>query len=170
MRFSAIKDIMQIKYGNKILLYQNSLNWESVTQWMQVLDNYRSAAELPSLNINYDVYAAGEAKLAWVDQVLEIFSSDNNAMQQAEDLVNKIYAEVNKQEYPIGHLKFLINNAVKLSFTSAMEPAVAIKIEPAASATVLINMRVQAAPEILTGLVANAIKETRLQSGCSITS
>jgi len=165
---SAIKDSMQKKYGNKILLYQNSLSGDSVAQWMEVLDNYRSAAALPSLNINYDLYAAGEAKLAWIDQVLEIFSADNNAMQQAEDLVNKIYAEVNMNGFPIGHLKFLINNAVKLSFTSAMDPAVTIKIEPAASATVLINMRVQAAPEMLTRLIENAIKETALQSGCSI--
>ncbi len=52
------------------------------------LDNYQSAGTLPSLNIDYDMYAAGEAKLAWLDQELEIYSANNNALQQAEDLIN----------------------------------------------------------------------------------
>jgi G3E family GTPase len=164
----TIKDIMQKKYGSKILLYQNSLDADNVQQWLNVLDDYTSAAALQSLNIDYDVYATGEAKLAWVDQVIEIFSSDNNAMQLAQDLVNKMYKEVCEQQYPIGHLKFLINSQIKVSFTSAMEPLVAIKHAPAASATLLINMRVQAAPEILTQLVADAITEITLQSGCTI--
>src|SRR5258705_7131511 len=165
---SAIKKVMQKKYSVKILLYQNSHDTDNIEQWLQVLNNYRSGPDLQSLNINYDTYAEGEARLAWLDQELEIFSSDNNAIQQAEELVNKIYKAVKAGHYPIGHLKFLINQATKISFTSEMELPVAIKPVPAASAAMLINMRVQTTPEILTGLITKAIKETELQSGCRI--
>jgi Ni2+-binding GTPase involved in maturation of urease and hydrogenase len=167
-QLAGIKNTMQKKYSNKILLYQNSLNETGILQWINVLDNYTSAAVLQSLPIDYAVYAAGEAKLAWVDQVLEIFSSDNNALRHAEELINTIYKKVVDLQYPIGHLKFLINNAIKVSFTSAKETPVSIKHGVAISATVLINMRVQTAPGMITQLITDAIKETEIQSDCSI--
>lgn len=166
----VIKNIMQQKYGGKTLLYQNSLDNDSVGKWLQAIDNYAAAATLPSLQIDYATYAAGEAKLAWVDQVIEIFSQDNNAMQLAEDLVNKIYSKINKQQYSIGHLKFLINNLIKVSFTSATEPPAVIKTTEASRATMLINVRVQALPEILTQLIADAVKEIEVPSACRIIS
>ncbi|MEP6725295.1 MAG: hypothetical protein ABJC98_05755, partial [Bacteroidota bacterium] len=97
-------------------------------------------------------------------------SQDNNAMQLAEDLVNKIYSKINKQQYSIGHLKFLINNLIKVSFTSATEPPAVIKTTEASRATMLINVRVQALPEILTQLIADAVKEIEVPSACRIIS
>jgi G3E family GTPase len=167
-QLSGIKNLIQEKYGGKILLYQNSMDKSSIVQWLQVLDDYAGASSLQSLHINYDIYAKGEAKLAWVDEVIEIFSSDNKALQQAEDLINKIYREVSERQYPIGHLKFLINNGIKISFTAANEPLASIRHTPAVSATVLINMRVQTEPDELTQLVANAVREVEIQSGCRI--
>ena len=89
-------------------------------------------------------------------------------LQQAEDLINNIYKKINAHQYPVGHLKFLINGAIKISFTSNTQPAVTIKIEPAASAALLINIRVQTEPEIIEQLIAAAIKELEMQSGCKI--
>lgn len=167
-QFSAVKAIMQEKYGGKVLLYQNALDKNCIQRWLQLLDGYTAADALPSLDINYDAYAAGEAMLAWVDQAVEIFSGGNNALQQAQDLVNKIYEEVRKRQYAIGHLKFLINQSIKVSFTTATDPTVFIQPVPGATATILINMRVQAPPELLTQLIAGAIKEIELQSGCTM--
>jgi Ni2+-binding GTPase involved in maturation of urease and hydrogenase len=168
VQLAALKKRVQEKYSGKILLYQHSLDESSIQQWLHTLAHCQPAAVLQSLYIDYDTYAAGEASLAWADQLLEIVSPDNTALQQAEDLVNTIFKEVNKQQYPIGHLKFLINDTIKVSFTSAMDPAVVIQPAPAASATVLINMRVQTTPEILTRLIAGAVKETEQSSGCRI--
>jgi G3E family GTPase len=167
-QLAEIKQLMQEKYGSKILLYQNSLDEDNIQQWLKTLNDYQSAGMLQSLSIDYDIYAAGEAMLAWFDQELEIYSADNNALQQAEDLINNIYKKINEHQYIIGHLKFLINGAVKISFTSNTQPDVAIKIEPAASVALLINIRVQTEPEIIEQLIAAALQETEMQSGCKI--
>ena len=123
---------------------------------------------LPSLNIDYDIYAEGEARLAWFDQELEIYSANNNGLQHAEDLINNIYKKINEHHYPIGHLKFLINRTIKISFISNTEPPVTINAEPASSAELLINLRVQTEPETITQLIAIVIKEVEMQSGCKI--
>jgi hypothetical protein len=159
---------MQEKYRSKVLLYQNSLNADNIQEWLHTINNYHSAGMLPSLSIDYDMYAAGEAKLAWLDQELEIYSSNNNALQHAEDLINNIYKKINAHHYPVGHLKFLLNGAIKKSFTSNMQPDVAIKIEPATSVSLLINIRVQTEPEIIEQLIEAAVKEVELRSACKI--
>ena len=89
-------------------------------------------------------------------------------MQQAEDLLNNIYKKIIAHQHPVGHLKFLINGAIKISFTSNTQPAVELKIEPSASVSLLINIRVQTEPEILEQLIAEAVKEGEMQSGCKI--
>jgi G3E family GTPase len=167
-QLAEVKNLMQEKYGNKILLYQNSLDEENIEHWLHTLNDYQSADALKSLSIDYDKYAAGEAKLAWLDQEVEIYSANNSALQQAEDLINTIYKRINFAQYTIGHLKFLINRAIKISFTTNTQPAVTIKIEPSASAAILINMRVQTVPEIIEQLIAAAVKEVEMQSGCKI--
>ncbi len=163
-----VKRIMEERYGSKLLLYQNSFDEADIQNWLRTLDNDQYAGTLHSLNIDYDTYAAGEAKLAWLDQGLEIYSVNNNALQHAEDLINLIYRKINEQQYSIGHLKFLINRMEKISFTTNAQPAVSIKKEQAPSATILINLRVQTEPRILRQLIEAAIEEVEMQSGATI--
>ncbi|MEO5892155.1 MAG: GTP-binding protein [Ferruginibacter sp.] len=165
---AEIKNMMQDKYGNKILLYQTSLNQESIQQWLDTLDSYKSAGKLSSLGIDYDIYAEGEARLAWFDQELEIYSSTNNALRETEELINEIYKKIKQEGYAIGHLKFLINGNIKISFTSKEQPATAIKPEPSILAKLLINLRLQSKPGIVKELIAKAIEELEIQSGCKV--
>jgi G3E family GTPase len=164
---TVIKYLMQEKYGGKILLYQNSLDEKNIQQWLYTLDNFQFNT-LQSLHIDYDIYATGEAKLAWLDEELEIFSANNNVMQQAEDLMNTIYQKIIAAQHAIGHLKFMVNDAIKISFTSTAEQAIVLKKQPVSSVSLLINIRVQTEPEIVTELVAEAINEIEIQSGCKV--
>jgi|ERR1022692_1926473 G3E family GTPase len=167
-QLAEIKQMMQEKYGSKILLFQNSQDEDCIKHWLRTLDDDQSSPTLQSLNIDYDIYAAGEASLAWLDEELEIFSADNNALKQAEDLINNIYKKINEQNIAIGHLKFLINQEIKISFASNTQPRVAIKIDPAASAVLLINIRAQTEPEMVVQLIAGAVGEIEIQYGCKI--
>ena len=168
-QLAALEDTMQKKYSDKLRLYQNTYNKHDIEHWLDTLNNYSANSAIASLNIDYDTYAEGEAKLAWVDQEIAIYSSDNNAMEQAIMLINKIFEAVKKKKYAIGHMKFLLNNSVKISFTSAHDQPAQITFEPSGYANLLINIRVQTIPENITMLVANAIKSIEKQSGCNIT-
>jgi len=105
---TEVKQLVGEKYSDKTILYQNSQDKESVHQWLKTLNRYTAVETLRSLAIDYDIYAAGEAKLAWFDQVLELISSDNNAIGNAELLINTIFKKINERGYNIGHLKFFI--------------------------------------------------------------
>jgi G3E family GTPase len=102
-----LKQLMNAQYHNKIILYQNSLDSKSIQQWLHVINNTQ-VNKLSSLQVDYNVYADGEAKLAWYDQELEINSNDNNTLQSALEIINDIYKKIQLHNYSIGHLKFLL--------------------------------------------------------------
>lgn len=165
-----LKMLMQEKYGTKTLLYQNSLSYESVQQWLHLLNQEDSTLSTPlsSLDINYDTYAAGEASLAWLDQSLEIFGDHNNAWQDAQEFINLLYKKINDHSYSIGHCKFLIDDAVKISFTNANEPAVVLPTVASSVVSMLVNIRIQATPGAIQEMVVSSIKEVECKSGCKI--
>lgn len=166
-QLNELKQIVQKKYARKILLYQNSLDEESVKQWLEVLNNYKTDNTLRSLEIDYDVYGAGEASLAWLDQELKIYSNEHNAVHETAGLINNIYNKIREHNYPIGHLKFILNDDTKISFTSAADPEISIDVrnKKIYSCSLLINARVQTNPETLAQLISDAIKETETQTG-----
>ena len=164
-----IKQLMNEKYGDKVLLYQNSFDAINIQQWLQVLDN-KLFEKSSSLEIDYNVYGDGEAKLAWHDQELEIYSTNYNATQSAVDLMRMMFQKIQLNKYPIGHLKFLLDGETKISFTYAQQGELidTIKSKKNNSSTLLINARVQTAPENLSQVMLEAVIETEIKSGCKI--
>ena len=171
-----VERLMQEKYGSKLLLYQNSLDRDSIRKWLVTLDEYQAPEKLPSLTIDYDIYAAGEAQLAWFDQELEIYSSSGSAMADTELLINRFYQKVTTRQYPIGHLKFLVNDTIKISITPGMEllrplPGFsknAPEGQRADAVRMLVNIRVQTSPDRISQLVGDAISEVERERGCKI--
>lgn len=164
-----IKQLVEKKYGDKILLYQNSFDEKNIQQWLHVLEN-KPFATPSSLSIDYDIYGEGEAKLAWHDQQLEVHSTNYNAIQAATDLMKMISQKIHLNKYPIGHLKFLLNGEKKISFTYAAQEELLNTIENKKNntATLLINARVQTSPERLSHIISEAIKETEIKFNCKI--
>ena len=154
---------LQSRYPGKTIIYQNSFNEEHIARWLQTLDNTAFTQDLPSLDIDYDIYGAGEAKLAWLDQQLEIESPSNNAQHTAIALINRL----SNVPYPIGHLKFLLDGHTKISIT-ATGSADHLQPAPAARAALLINARVQTTPSILSQLVTDAIGFIGHEYHCTI--
>lgn len=152
MDTTRLKTHMRTHYKDKVILYQNSLDNGDIIRWMQTL-NKTSFTGLPSLDIDYDRYGAGEAKLAWFDQELEIQSPGKKAQETAIDIIENI----TKIDYPIGHLKFLLDGNTKISIT-ATGATDSFLPQPAPTATLLINARVQTDPETLSRLIATSIK------------
>ncbi len=161
----TVENIVRTDYAGKIVLYQNSLDEKNIAQWIEIMERLRLPGHRQSLQIDYDVYAQGEAMLGWLDEELEIISEEGHAWSQAVTLVEKIETILRKS-FVIGHLKFLIDDGhtkEKLSYTTIGRDETKHHTDvPAASkVSLLINARVEANPgqlqqtinEILTELV-----------------
>ncbi|MDX2070207.1 MAG: GTP-binding protein [Haliscomenobacter sp.] len=151
-----VQQLIQEKYGDKIVLYQNTFDPESLKNWLETIDADSRAAKLESLQIDYDTYAQGEARLAWLDQSMEV--TGENALQGTEYLINEIYHKTVAQGYNIGHLKFLIDGETKVSFTNNTQVEAQLNILPKSSVNLLLNMRVESTPEEIQHLIREACK------------
>jgi Ni2+-binding GTPase involved in maturation of urease and hydrogenase len=162
----ALQSLLGTRYPGKTILYMNSFEETDIAHWLQTLDD-TSFNHLPSLDIDYDRYGEGEARLAWLDQRILIGSPSANAQTAALAITEEIYHRLMQKHYPIGHLKFLLDDTVKISYTLTGTP---IQYPPKATqkATLLINARVQVDPEKLARLVTTAIDDIAAQYHCAI--
>ncbi|MFI5124110.1 MAG: GTP-binding protein [Chitinophagales bacterium] len=162
-QFLKLSRILSDKFPDKILHYQKSMDNDQVAQWIAILDRSACVAIPGSLEMDYQVYGEGEAKLAWLDQEIVIESADETADRGAVRLMQDIHERVVASHFPIGHLKFLLNGDEKFSFTSTSGSEMNLKTVPALSATLLLNARVQTEPEILSLLVSDSLNELEKQ-------
>ncbi len=173
-QLADVRRLIGSAYREKRVLFQNSLSEDDIGRWLAACAGVDNPHLRPSLEIDYDIYGAGEAELAWLDEELGIFTTDSSAGRAAQQFCKKLYDELATRGYPIGHLKFLIDDGKtrqKLSFTSMPGG----HEHPAASGmetdriVVLINARVQTRPEMLQAIVNEVILETEREASCKIT-
>ncbi|HEY0059013.1 MAG TPA: GTP-binding protein, partial [Flavisolibacter sp.] len=160
-------------FPHKTILFQNSLEKESISVWVSSLQQFQLTQKRQTLQINYDTYAEGEAKLGWLDEELEILTPNRTAVAAATSLIKKIHDAITSAGYPIGHLKFLLNDGVqkrKLSFVALHQSVQNLfpSHSNAGRCILLVNARVQTDPATLKALVASAIKEVKEQRHCKI--
>jgi hypothetical protein len=167
------KQRINAEYGDKTILFQNSLSDESIGRWLAACDDYKDPSLRQALNIDYDIYGAGEAELAWLDEEIGIVSPQGNAIGAGYDLMRKLYDSIIENGYPIGHLKFLIDDGyeqAKVSFTAIPTPEEEYgNHEEAGRVVIMVNARIQVAPAILQLMVRQTILDVETRTGCRIT-
>lgn len=168
----AIREMLVKQFPGKPLLFQSSLQNEDIKKWLKTLLEFDPPPERKSLQIDYDKYASGEARLAWLDAELVLFS-EINAMETAVKLINRIYEKIRQRKYPLGHLKFLIRAGQwqrKISFTSLNEPVLkqTRSFRNIEELDLLVNARVQTTPDALQQLFSEAANEIMENDQCKI--
>jgi G3E family GTPase len=169
------RQLITKEYGHKKILYQNSLSRESIKAWVNIMLESSSSYSLRKpIELDYDLYGAGEAELAWLDEEIDIYTDDKTANEAAIKFIKKVHQEIIHRGYQVGHLKFLINDGVelkKISFTSMDGPDQINEVDNSAKTgrvNILINARVQTEPEVLSDIISKSINEIETSAGCKI--
>ena len=164
----AVQQFLQAEYPGKQLIFINGTDDASTAQWLKTIQKTNEQSHLSSLNIDYDIYGAGEAMLAWLDDEFELYSDKGNAVEDAVLLANNIFQQLKNNKLPIGHLKLLINQQLKISYTEIQTPDIPATIPPAAKAEVILNARVQTDPETLRKIISDAMNHLQEEKKCII--
>ena len=166
---TAIQAFLKEQYAHKTIVYVNGTNADSISNWLAILQQQSGKTNaLSSLQIEYDTYGAGEAMLAWLDEELELYSSNETAWEDATVLTAKLYHKIKEHQFAIGHLKFLIDGVHKISYTSTSEIQTSVELKRSSSSQLLMNARIQTAPQFLEKLISSVIKETEEERDCKI--
>ena len=168
---NLIKTILTTEYNGKVITFQNSTRPDDIANWLDLL-NTTIPGKRKSLAIDYELYGAGEARLAWADKSFTILSKTENAVFIASHILGKIIDHLQEQRLFIGHLKCFLESAVtseKISFTTTSTSAqFQLSMPETIELSVLLNARVQTIPETLAIVVDTAIADAKSQFGCEI--
>ncbi|HSB94571.1 MAG TPA: hypothetical protein VLC28_15720, partial [Flavitalea sp.] len=159
---AMIEEELEKEYPEKQLLFQNSYNQSNISNWLYALQHFSAPAERYSLELDYEIYAKGELSLAWMDETLLFTSNDGTATTAAFALTQLVYKQISLAGFPVGHLKFLVDDGKtkeKISYTTINRQMPTIKLMDDFSdrTTLLVNARVQASPEELDAVVRRAL-------------
>jgi Ni2+-binding GTPase involved in maturation of urease and hydrogenase len=173
VELKKVKEQIEADFPGKTVLYQNSLDENSVRSWVLSLMRFELSTDRITLDLDYDLYARGEAILGWLDQRIVITTKDNSASSVARELMLKIYADIKKAGYPIAHLKFLCDDGTKkskISYTAmdGISKEVFLVDNRTNKISVLLNARIQVDASILEEIVSEAISQIAQQTGCKI--
>lgn len=167
-----IKRFIDRQHSDKIVLYHSSMNGDDISKWIQAINRFADADQRKSLELDYDVYAEGEASLAWLDRRISLSSPSSNAVFICEKLIGSLFNSIQQQRMPIGHLKFFIESdceSRKVSFTSAATSGnLKLDLKECRSLSVLINARIQTDPAQLSTLIGKITLSCEQTYGCTI--
>lgn len=163
----TLKRLAKKTFPSKKLLFQNSLSDASVSDWIDVI-SLPQEKKHHSIDIDYEIYGAGEANLAWLDEEIEFNSNEEDTLKIASEFIDNLTHAVISGNYPIGHLKFLFsfnNKSHKISFTTLAEKKKQEidTSEKAGTVHLIVNARIQSTPDQLRQLVVDELE--RLKSG-----
>jgi hypothetical protein len=170
-QLDEVRRAIEQAYPSKKILLQNSFDKQNIEQWIEWF-NKTFSFDRKSLDIDYNIYGEGEAKLAWLDAVLDIKTKKMSAAKAASVFAEVMYQNIAAQKLIIGHLKYLINdgkNNFKINYTTtSKEQKIFLVDSTSIKASIIVNARVQTTPEILQQILQDSIAEAALQTNSEI--
>ena len=161
-----IRSILLNDFAGKKLLFQSAFNEPDILNWLNVMETWQTPSHRSSLRIDYAQYTRGELSLAWMDETIVFTSTDGSSKSAAYALTQMLYKKILAAGYPIGHLKFLLDDGTrqeKISYTTVNRqlPRLASLEDNADHCSVLINARVQCSPEEVDGIVRSVLNDLK---------
>ncbi len=156
-----LKQLIDSRLDRKKVIFQNSLIPEDVGGWLTSLDTLSTRRRI-SLDIDYQIYGKGESEMAWLDEEINIQTSDFSAWQKTLHFIEVLIAEIRQKEIPVGHLKFLLKGegfSHKISFTTIFDQNWNNNLQDyeVDAVQIMINSRIQSSPEMARAIVRKGV-------------
>jgi Ni2+-binding GTPase involved in maturation of urease and hydrogenase len=173
-QLDQLMELARAAYPQLPLLAQSSLSPEGVGRWVDWMESGQGRLPQDSLALDYNRYSTGEARLAWIDEELEILPGASAARECAIQAIQAVLDVFQTQRAAIGHLKFLVTGptgpSAKISFTSLPEPGWRQQVPElrASKITLLVNGRVEAAADGLADQIDASLAAAAARLGCEV--
>lgn len=100
-------DEMRKKWPSAEVQAVSAKTGKGVGEWLDRIRNSDHAG-MHLTDVNYDIYAAGEAAFGWVNAVFELRSPGTDLPILAQNYLNALAESFLKKQIPVGHVKFLL--------------------------------------------------------------
>ncbi len=169
-KVSQLVDLIQEQYPGRTVVRMSAKTGEGFDSYVQFIEQ-RGKFGTRVMDVDYDIYAEGEAELGWLNSQFRLSANTPLALDAVlVDLVSKLQSLLAGEQAEIAHLKAIGmsdgNYAVANSVSSFTQPELSLPSGALVTqAEIVINARVATAPERLEELVRKQIESTAQQFG-----
>ena len=166
-RRAALRAALQARYPSAEIFECSARTGAGLDAWFTRLTNAEISPHA-AMDVDYQVYGQGEALMGWLNATLKISASapfDGNRL--LTDLAGQLCARLQKANAEVAHLKMTIApgaNALAIGAVSLVrndqQPELThTLLDPLKGGELTVNLRAEAAPELLEGIVRGAVAE-----------
>ena len=164
-----LKEKVKLHFPDSEVMVVSSLSGEGIDEWLnEVLARTDAGKRL--VEVDYDVYAEGEAVLGWLNTTIELSGRETDWDTFARELMQNLSRQFDSMKASVGHVKmliesgenYLIGNLTGRNETLNFRSSAGISSE----ARLTLNARVEVSPEALEEMVLktlDTIKGTHLR-------
>ncbi|MGN1015054.1 MAG: GTP-binding protein [Butyricicoccus sp.] len=145
------------KWPDAKVLAVSAKTGDGITAWLEEVERVQAGNHLAE--VDYDIYAAGEAAYGWLNAEFTLSSPAEKA--SAQQLLNELGQRLDSQSIAVGHVKFqlLTESARYIGNLTGTLATANLRAYPRTSGQtgLIVNARAETTPETLEQLVREAV-------------
>lgn len=158
----VLKEKVRMHFPASEVMAVSSLTGEGIDQWLdKVLNSTEAGKRL--VEVDYDVYAEGEAVLGWLNSTVELTGTAVDWDAFANKLMQSLSRQFDAMNASVGHVKILMESGDQYLVANLTGKADTLTFRKSAGingkAILTINARVEMSPEMLEQTVHQTLDE-----------
>lgn len=159
-----LKEKVKLHFPASEVMTVSSLSGEGMDEWLnEVLTRTDAGKRL--IEVDYNVYAEGEAVLGWLNTTIELSGQQTDWDAFARELMQNLSRQFDSMNASVGHVKiliesgenYLIGNLTGLNDTLSFRNSAGTGTE----ARLTLNARVEMSPEALEEIIRTTLDSTK---------
>lgn len=160
----SLRSALVREFPRATVLAASPRSGEGLAAWFEMIERGEQQIQ-PSMEVDYDLYAEGEALLGWLNATIEIRSKcEFDVNEILKKLASLIQEDLSSQSAEIAHLKMTFSPDTGLGDIAVINlvrndfvPELSIRLEPHySSGQLILNLRAEASPDQLAHSVHRA--------------
>jgi G3E family GTPase len=157
---AILKEKTQLHFPDSEVMTISSVSGEGMVEWLNKVQNSVDSGKR-LVEVDYDVYAEGEAVLGWLNSTIELTGNSVNWDVFAHEFMQSLSRQFDSLEASVGHVKILIESGAKYIVSNLTGLNKTLTFRQSAgtsnSARLTVNARVEMRPETLENIVSTTL-------------
>ena len=155
-----LKEKVKLHFSDSEVMTVSTVSGEGIDEWLNKVQNSTDAGKR-LVDVDYDVYAEGEAVLGWLNSTIEMTGKSINWDAFAHKLMQSLSSQFDLMNASVGHVKILIESGDKYIISNLTGLNKTLTFRESAgtgnTARLTVNARVEMNPEMLEDIVRNTL-------------
>ncbi|QDU56523.1 GTP-binding protein [Aeoliella mucimassa] len=156
---------LEQRFPQSEVLRISARHGDGLDQWMDRMEQ-EGPATRKIMDVDYDIYAEGEALLGWVNVSATLTGDDLDGNALLHELLTSINQQLNEQSIEVAHLKATLapSEGLDLAVANVVRQASEVELAyelnaPIAAGQLLVNLRAEGDPQDLKSIVEDELQK-----------